>query len=812
MRAPDSADWTPRHPWLWAIGVYTLATMVLAYPALGGGFLVTPVSDQYIGGFPVREFAAQMLREHGRFPLWSPYIFGGMPYVAAMHGDIFYPTFLLRMFLPTDVAMTWSFIIHLFLCGVFTFGFLRACGFGFVAAGLGGLAYMMSGNIAGLVSPGHDGKLYISALFPLTLWLLHAGIRQGRAWAWGALSLVVGLGVLTPHPQLLQYLLLASGAFAIYLAFGAWPGQPLPRSVAIRRLVYALGTVILGFAIGAIQYVPVLEYVPWSPRAGGLRAYELATSYSFPPEEILNAYLPQFSGILNAYWGRNGIHFHSDYIGATVLFLAGAGFAGRGPRAGKGFTWFWVGVLVVSLLWAMGGHTPFYRLIYAVIPGTKFFRAPSTILYIVTFSVAVLAAIGVERLLAREVRERYFLGWVIAAAAIALLATAGAFTGIGGAFVQAPRSPADVSANAPAVTIGAWRSFLFVALAAGVLYTFYRRKMALAATAASLAVVMMLDLWSIERLYWRFSPPAAQTYAPDATIEYLKSRPQPGRVLPLATGSSDVAYHDPFLSGDALMIYGIRNALGYHGNELAHYTELYSSDQQRLFHPRFWQLANVKYLLTNEPNLDKQGLKKVVGPVNNAAGTTVYLYELPGDNPMAWVTPVIVKAGDDQVLGTLYHERFDPRTAALFDTSAAVTARTDLQQVPEPLKIAATVKTFEPGHIVLELDQPAPAGSALVVSENYYPGWQATVAGKPVPLGRADLSFIGVALPEGAQQVELTFASSSYERGRAITLGALAVSLVLTGAGLVVDRRRRGKPTQARESGRSSEPLGARGD
>ena len=43
-----------------------------------------------------------------------------------MHGDIFYPTFLLRMVLPTDVAMTWGFIVHLFLAGLFTFGFLRA--------------------------------------------------------------------------------------------------------------------------------------------------------------------------------------------------------------------------------------------------------------------------------------------------------------------------------------------------------------------------------------------------------------------------------------------------------------------------------------------------------------------------------------------------------------------------------------------------------------------------------------------------------------------------------------------------------------
>src|ERR1044071_7292252 len=126
-----------------------------------------------------------------------------------------------------------------------------------------------------------------------------------------------------------------------------------------------------------------------------------------PPEELINFYLPQFSGILSAYWGRNGIHFHSDYVGATVLFLAAAAFAGPGPKAGKSFVWFWTVVLVVSVLWAMGGFTPFYRLIYALVPGTKFFRAPSTMLYMVTFSICVLAAVGSERLLNRAPRTSY---------------------------------------------------------------------------------------------------------------------------------------------------------------------------------------------------------------------------------------------------------------------------------------------------------------------------------------------------------------------------------------------------------------------
>src|SRR5438552_3729621 len=107
-RPNESALPAPRYASAWAALVYALATLTLAYPALGGSFLVNPGSDQYIAGYAFREFAAASLKAGHGFPQWNAYLFGGMPYIAAMHGDIFYPTFLLRMMLPTDQAMTWS--------------------------------------------------------------------------------------------------------------------------------------------------------------------------------------------------------------------------------------------------------------------------------------------------------------------------------------------------------------------------------------------------------------------------------------------------------------------------------------------------------------------------------------------------------------------------------------------------------------------------------------------------------------------------------------------------------------------------------
>jgi uncharacterized membrane protein YfhO len=92
----------------------------------------------------------------------------------------------------------------------------------------------------------------------------------------------------------------------------------------------------------------------------------------------------------------------------------------------------------------------------------------------------------------------------------------------------------------------------------------------------------------------------------------------------------------------------------------------------------------------------------------------------------------------------------------------------------------------------MDLSAPAPAGAALVVSENYYPGWRATVDGKPDPaIGRADYALIGVALPAGARHVELTFDDPAFESGKKVTLAALFIAFLLTAGGIAAERMRR---------------------
>jgi hypothetical protein len=520
-----------------------------------------------------------------------------------------------------------------------------------------------------------------------------------------------------------------------------------------------------------------------------------------PPEEIINFYLPQFSGMfdrLHGYWGRNGIHFHSDYLGVAVLILASLGLSRTWKDTERRAMWFWSITLVIALLWALGGNTPFFRLVFAVVPGTRFFRAPSTMLYVVSFALAVLMALGVERALRLAVTRRFLLTWAAIAAVVLLLALTGTLTSVATGLVAGnatePYLPDVVQSNAGAVRLGALRSTVFALFSLACLFLLVTRRLSPSTSAALLAATVGIDLWSIERSYWLFSAPAAVTYASDPTIDYLRKETEPARVIPLDLHRSNT--RDPFLWGDALMVHRIRQPTGYHGNELGRYQRLgqYERGYASVANPNFWALMNVRFIIADTANLADVGVvgsKMVVGPVKNAAGSTVYLHQLAEDNPAAWVTPVIVKAADDEVLQTVLDPRFDVRRYALFETGAAVKGQT-VESPPPRLSIRASAPRYDPGAIDVRLDQPAPAGSALIVSENYYPGWTATVDGKPATIGRADMTLIGVELPAGAREISLRFDSATYSTGKTITLFALFLAFATWATGAVFDRRARG--------------------
>src|SRR5690606_17664741 len=239
------------------------------------------------------------------------------------------------------------------------------------------------------------------------------------------------------------------------------PERERPKRPVV-ELAASLGAVVLGIGIGMIQGMPFLKYIPYSPRVEGSASsgWEYATQFAMPLDELASTFLPQFNGMFETYWGSNHFKTHVEYLGILVLVLAAVGITSarrRGLFASLG------AIALLFLLVSFGGHTPFYRLWYAVMPMMDKVRAAGMAFYLVAFVVCVWAALGMERLLKGEVNIRSLWWGLGTLAGIGVMAAAGLLQPIAEALVSEPVRD-RVMANAGTLRGGGLRLLLITAL------------------------------------------------------------------------------------------------------------------------------------------------------------------------------------------------------------------------------------------------------------------------------------------------------------------------------------------------------------
>lgn len=756
----NDGHYEPRRPTIVAAAAFTLWPVMLSLPMLAGMWLASSVSDQYSASVPFQTWSAEWFKRTGHLPLWNPEIFGGLPFVAAGSGDIFYPTWLLRLVIPTTTAGNISFLLHYILAGLFTYLLLRRLHVGWTGSVIGGLAYELSGLIASYPSPGHDGKLFASTMLPLMLLALVLALRDRRWLGYPLLAAATALTLLG-HFQLAYYSLIVAGLFALYLTI-----EEAGESGAgerIGRLGLALAAVLVGFGIAAVQVLPFFQYIPFSPRAEGYHGFEGSTSYAIPWDHVPEFFLKNFVGARETYWGSNSLKLHSEYLGLPVVALAALGITVRERR--RQILWIG-GIGLLFLLISLGAATPFYKLWWAVMPLVRKTRAPGMAFYVVALVTALFAGLGVERVLGTDSRRVMTPGLIIGAI-VTLLGAAGVFGHLAEA-LAAGRS-ATAAAAEPAILWGSVTSGLALAAAAA-LIRFGRPRLTPRLVALALVLIVGADLWLNARSFWHYTKP----YERDALIERVAATPPPYRVFTPPAGG--------VYPGSALMAFDIPDVFGYHGNELRYYDELWGGkgEWRHLGVLSLWDLWAVRYAIlpAGGQTIDSiPGFRRVMDTVPTFDGSRARLFERVTPAPYARVVPGAVKTDSATIVPTLVDPRMDYSRIVLFTNDQPVTPE-PLTQMPAPSPSHATVIAWRPGQMSVALD-PAPfQASYLLVAENWYPDWQATVDGRPAQVLRGDYSLISVALPAGARAVELTFRSRQYERGRTITLGALGLLLV----------------------------------
>ena len=780
MSDPRSADaarpYEPARPTLLATAAFALWPVILSLPMLSGMWLANPLSsDQYTAGFSFHAWSAEWFKRSGHLPLWNPEIFGGLPFVAAGSGDIFYPTWLLRYVLPVTTAGNVSFFAHYILAGLFTYLLLRRLQVGWTGSVVGGLAYELTGLIASYPSPGHDGKLFASTMLPLLLLALVLALRERRWGGYVLLAAATALSLLG-HFQLAYYSLIVAGLFALYLTLEE--AGDTGAGVRVSRLGLALVAVLIGFGVAAIQVVPFFEYIPYSPRAQGYHGFEGSTSFAIPWDHVPEFFLKNFVGrSWDTYWGSNQLKFHSEYLGLPVVVLAALGVTA--PERRRQILWLG-GIGLLFLLISLGAATPFYRVWWTLMPLVKKTRAPGMAFYVVALVTAVFAGLGAERALKGDGR-RVMAPALIVGGIVALLGVTGVFGHIAEAL--AGGRAAAARADEAAILWGATTSGLALVAAAALLGPAHAR-LTPRLTALALVLIVGTDLWLNARQFWMYTKP----FERDQLIDRVGATPVPYRVLQPPNGG---AY-----PGSVLMAFDIPEMFGYHGNELRYYDELWDRENgwRNLGVLPLWDLWAVRYAILpvgrGGRGVDSiPGFRRVLDSVPTFDGGRANLFERVAPAPYARVVAGAIKTDSTTVVPTLVDPRMDVSRIVLFTNDQPVTPE-PLKQMPAPSPSHATVTAWQPGRMTVTLDPAPPKPSYLVVAENWYPDWQVAVDGQRGQLLRGDYSLITVPLPAGARTVDLTFHSRLYEIGKAITLASLALLLIALVASLAGGRAR----------------------
>jgi len=163
----------------------------------------------------------------------------------------------------------------------------------------------------------------------------------------------------------------------------------------------------------------------------------------------------------------------------------------------------------------------------------------------------------------------------------------------------------------------------------------------------------------------------------------------------------------------------------------------------------------------------------------------VALARRPESLPRAYVAPGVRTVTAEAAL-LLLASGLDPGRATLIEDK---TARG--QRAGESLRVAKLLE-YAPHRVTVEAESEH--AGWLVITDVHYPGWRATVNGRPAKIAIANYAFRGIPIPAGRSQVVLTFEPDSYRVGLFVGLLSAAMMAAILGGHLARHGRRRPGP------------------
>ncbi|MCB0210029.1 MAG: hypothetical protein KDJ52_11895, partial [Anaerolineae bacterium] len=496
---------------------------------------------------------------------------------------------------------------------------------------------------------------------------------------------------------------------------------------------------------GAGQLLPLVELITFSNRS---LSPAQAAEYSVTPVQLLiGLLLPS----------AQGGHELVIYLGLIPLLIALFGIRRRQP-----WSWFYGAIFLFSILFALGPATPIHSLFYNFVPGFRWVRTPARMFFVGAIATSVLVGFGIDRLCTThwtENAQQWLTRLAVIVGATALI------LGLGLAFLfgQVGRAPFALAILIP------------VGLIAVVLRA--RQRIAPQWLVLLLGLLLYLDLASFAMSMMRFAPLSEALAVGRSTAAYLAQQPDLFRVyspsysIPTQTAAAFNLQLADGVEPVHLSIYDhfMAQAGGYHDAgfsvTIPHFGDAPLDIALKDVEPdmRLLGLLNVVYVAAAFP-MNWNGLR-LVEEVDS-----IYIYRNTEALPRAWVAHQTCPS--------------QPNWLTQLESLPNLADIVLVEETDKPLANAmpassAEITAYGADHIAIETEIEAPGW--LVVSELWYPGWQATVNGSRQPVEKVDGLLRGIYLAEaGKYTIALDYQPASVIWGNRLAWGTAVLLIGIT--------------------------------
>jgi hypothetical protein len=791
---------------LWACGALVVAVLAFfwrmvsgdVYQPADGGDLVSFL-------FPTYRFAAAEINR-GALPLWNPTLYGGAPFISDIQAGFLYLPNLLLFSLWPDFSyptMQWLVLGHIAWAGIGMYVLLRTlrwpratpnhAGVSRPAALFGALAFMFCDPLLG-----HLGNLNLIAVLSWMPWLLAAYSRalngsfdgEGRIWL-AVAGLLFALANYAGHAQSSLYLGLALTLYT--LGWALYHRQTLGRRAWLAGGWHLATVGILAILLSAPILLPALELTGYTERSAF--DYQDTTLFSLAPAQLIGILTPGFFGHGPALHWSLWDRVETPYAGIPTMLMALGGLL-MAPASLRRQLWPWVLLAVAGLLTALGVYAILHGWLTLLIPPLAQMRAPARALILWNTALAVIAAAGVDLLIRygqdglagvggiqwRDLLRRGAQVWFAIILPLAYL----------NLFLTQENETTFLRASVTLLAL------IFAALwwlATWLAVTGLRAGWWSGLSTAALLIALLYFDLAAAGAYTDISPLDPTTgFDHPAIIEFLRADlADNGGPFRIDTRTEIQDLWQP----DTAALYGLEDVGGIANPlSLRQWQAQWEATGGRA--SRTYDMLNVKYVIVRDGTPLPEGKFELA---LDAEGD-LSLYRNRDFVPRAWVVHEARLASDiANALAQVQAPDFDPLTTAIILDNEELQgaapfgplAASSSAAAGQAATSTATVIAASNSSLTVAVDAAAPG--LLVLSEIWYPGWEAVVHGTERTTDQAVIhangSLRAVPVPAGRSTVELYFRPAGWRWGQALAgLGLIAIALLIISAQRLRRRQR----------------------